>query len=268
MKKAAIAIIIGIYMLCSCSTNVKEEIRTDFKQYFDELNVEGTFVLYNEQENKYIYYNKELASKGFIPASTFKIYNSLIGLESGVIKDKHHIIPWDSIYRSREVINKDQSLESAYKNSALWYYQELARQVGQEQMKHWIDTLSYGNTDISAGVDVFWIEGGLRISPIQQINLLAKLKNNELPFSHRSMGIVKEIMISKDTANYTLRTKTGWGKQDGKDVGWYVGYYETSNNTYYFVICIQPKNEIADNFLNTRIEIVNLILNDLKLLDE
>lgn len=268
MKKLTIATVTAILVLISCRAIAREEVREDFKKYFDMFDVEGTFVLYDPQNDCHTFYDRELADKGFIPASTFKIYNSLIGLETGVISDKHHIIPWDKVRRSREVINKDQDLESAFKNSALWYYQELARRVGQEQMNRWIDMLSYGNTDTSAGVDVFWIEGGMRISPIQQVNLLAKLRNNELPFSLRSMDIVREIMISKSAATCTLRTKTGWGDQDGKEVGWYVGYLETEGKVYYFAVCIQPKNTINENFAAARIKIVDLIFNDLGLAKE
>ena len=268
MKKTLLIATAVISILASCPATAKEEAREDFKKYFDMFDAEGTFVLYNQQENEYIYYNKELASKGFIPASTFKIYNSLIGLETGVIKNEHHTIPWDGVIRNREVINKDQDLESAFKVSALWYYQELARQVGQEQMRYWIDTLGYGNADISAGIDKFWIEGNLRISPVQQVNLLVKLRNNELPFSDRSIDIVRKIMINKATTGYTLRTKTGWGEQDNRDVGWYVGYIETEGNVYYFAICIQPKGAMKDDFLKARIQIANSIFNDLGLMKE
>ena len=106
-------------------------------------------------------------------------------------------------------------------------------------MKYWLDKANYGNADISGGIDKFWLSGGLRISTEQQIDFLKRLHDNTLPFSQKPMDIVKNIMIAKDTLGYVVRAKTGWGKQDNKDIGWYVGYVEKENKVYYFANCIQ-----------------------------
>ncbi len=106
------------------------EERNDLKKFYDEYNFEGSFVLYDQNNDKYIFYNEPQFKKLFTPASTFKICNSLIGLETGVIKDAGYVLPWDSVKRWIPAWNQDQNLEAAYKNSTVWYYQELARRVG------------------------------------------------------------------------------------------------------------------------------------------
>lgn len=260
-------VILG-FSLTSFDKGEPAEIRNDFKKYYDQYGVEGSFVLYDQNNDKYIFYNQEQFRQTFSPASTFKICNSLIGLETGVIKDENFVIPWDSINRQNPNWNQNHDLMSAYKNSTVWYYQEVARRVGGSQMKYWLDRANYGNADTSGNIDKFWLTGGLRISPEQQIDFLRRLHDNTLPFSQRSMDIVKTIMKSKDTLNYILRTKTGWGGQDNKDIGWYIGYLEIKDNVYYFVNCIQTTDLNNNNFSKARTDIVFRIFEELKLVTE
>ncbi len=216
-------------------------IRDDFKRYYDSFEVEGSFVLYNQNAKTYTFYNQAQFNEAFTPASTFKICNSLIGLETGVIKDANFVISWDSIPRSYSAWNKDQTLRMAFQNSTVWYYQELARRVGGKQINYWLKKSGYGNADTTGGIDLFWLSGGLRVTPKQQIDFLRKLHDNKLPFSSRSMDIVKDIMIAKDTVCYTLRAKTGWGDEATRYIGWYIGYIEKDNNVFYFANCIQTR---------------------------
>lgn len=241
------------------------ETRNDLRKFYDTYKVDGSFSLYDQMFDSYTFYNESQFKQPFTPASTFKICNSLIGLETGVIKDENFIIPWDSVKRRIQSWNQDQDLKTAFKNSTVWYYQELARRVGSEKMKYWLDKSNYGNADTSGGIDQFWLDGGLRISPEQQIDFLRRLYENKLPFSKRSIDIVKSIMKAKETPEYVVRAKTGWGSQDGLNVGWYVGYVQTKDNVYYFVNCIQTKEEDNPDFAVARIEIVYQILEELKL---
>ncbi|MBK9098962.1 MAG: class D beta-lactamase [bacterium] len=243
------------------------ETREDLKKFYDDYNVEGLFVLYDQNNDKFMFYNEPQFKVQLTPASTFKICNSLIGLETGVIKDENYVLQWDSVVRRIPEWNKDQELKTAFKNSTVWYYQELARRVGGEQMKYWLDKANYGNADTSGGVDKFWLSGGLRISPEQQINFLRQLHDDKLPFSHRSMDIVKKIMIAKESSEYVVRAKTGWGFQDNTNIGWYVGYVETNNNVFYFANCIRTKDDIPD-FGKARIDIVYQILEELKVINK
>jgi beta-lactamase class D len=257
-----------LMVLCSVATAQQAtiEVRDDFKRHFQQYHVQGSFTLYDLKSNKWILCSREQWKKPFIPASTFKICNSLIGLETGVIADEHFVIKWDGVVRSRPEWNKDHDLKTAFKNSTVWYYQELARRVGGVQMKKWLDLTGYGNADTSGGIDMFWLSGGLRITPEQQILFLKQLYEDKLPFSKRTMVIVKQIMIAKDTATYTLRAKTGWGEQEEKDIGWYVGYLQTKSNAYFFASCIQSADRKNPDFSRARTEIPMRILKELGLL--
>ena len=259
--------IIFIFLIFSCFVRLQTtETRDDFNIFYEQFNVEGSFALYDQINDKFIFYNQSQFEQPFTPASTFKICNSLIGLETGVIKDENFVITWDSVARWLPVWNQDQDLKSAFKNSTVWYYQELARRVGGERMNYWLDKANYGNADISGAIDRFWLTDGLRITPEQQIDFLRRLHNNKLPFSKRSVDIVKSIMIAKDTLGYVVRAKTGWGEQDDTNIGWYVGYVETTDNVYYFANCIQTADSEKKDFVRARTEIVYLILNELKLI--
>ncbi len=244
----------------------KTEIRSDFKKLYDHYKVEGAFMLYDEKQDKFIIYNEPQTKTFYTPASTFKICNSLIGLETGVIKDENFIIPWDSVVRQREVWNKNTSLAEAYKNSTVWYYQELARRVGGTKMKYWLDKAQFGNCDTTGGIDMFWLTGNLRINEEQQIDFLRRLNHNQLPFSKQTVETVKKIMIDseKSTPDYTLRAKTGLGDMGDTAIGWYVGFVETKGGVYYFANCIQTKN-YTDAFPEARKEITYSILKELKI---
>ncbi len=272
--KFSILLITIAITLLSCSSERKKEnlkikldvVRNDFESFFIQNEVKGSFVLYDENKDLFTFVNQDQFQTEFTPASTFKICNSLIGLETGGIKDQNFVIKWDNVVRQRPEWNVDHDLKTAFKNSTVWYYQELARRVGGDKMKFWLNKCNYGNTDTTGGIDRFWLTGGLRITPEKQLDFLRKLKNNQLPFSQRSMDITKEIMISKDTSNYILRTKTGWGEDENQMVGWYIGYIEKENNTYYFATCIQTTDFDDPGFAKKRLEITNNILGELNLL--
>jgi beta-lactamase class D len=196
--------------------------------------LDGAFVLYDRNAGTYLRHNPERCAERLLPASTFKILNALIGLESGVIPDEHYVIPWDGTQYEVASWNQDHTLKTAMQNSVVWYYQELARRVGREQMQHYIDAVGYGDRDISGGIDTFWLDGSLQISADEQVELLKSLYEGNLPFSARSMQIVREILVLEDTGDYRLSGKTGTGIPDTSYVGWFVGYLEENGNVYFF----------------------------------
>lgn len=206
-------------------------------------------------------YNRKDFDTPRTPASTYKIFNSLVGLESGVIKDENFMIKWDGKKRWKEDWNQDHTLQMAYDHSAVWYYQELARRVGGERMKHYLDTAGYGNADTTGGIDQFWLNNSLKITINQQVDFLSKLARNQVPFSQRSVDILKKVMIRQDSAGQVERAKTGWGfMDDSTNVGWYVGYITTAQDTLVFASCFQaPQPEPAD-FAQLRIEIARYAL--------
>jgi len=151
------------------ASEVRPELEKDFQGF------KGAFVLYDLKGNRYIRYNPERCAERFIPASTFKIMNSLIGLETGVIPDANYVIKWDGAQYDIPAWNQDHTLKTAIQNSVVWYYQELARRVGEKKMQQYVDAAHYGNRDISGKIDTFWLEGGLRISAEEQVEVLKRL---------------------------------------------------------------------------------------------
>ena len=228
----------------------------------------GAFVLYESQSNRYIRYNPERCAEEFLPASTFKILNSLIGLETGVIPDENYVIPWDGTKYSIASWNQDHSLKTAIQNSVVWYYQELARRVGKDQMKTWVEKAGYGNQDISGNLDSFWLDGSLRISANEQVDFLQRLYDNRLPFSDRNIIIVKGLIIQKTTPDYQLSGKTGSTQRAAIHVGWFVGYVEKTGNVYYFATNIESDSNDGMANGETARKITMDILRKLSILDD
>lgn len=217
----------------------QKSIRKIFKGY------KGAFELYDKQSKKYFRYNESRCAERFLPASTFKIPNSLIGLETKVIENENYVIKWDVVNRWNKDWNRDHSLSSAIKFSVVPYYQELARHVGREQYKKWLDANSYGNQVIGDKVDAFWLDNSLKISADEQIAFLKRFYDYELPFSRRTIDIVKKIMSEEKYKHSVLKYKTGTGtKEDGTFIGWLVGYVEKEKNVYLFAFNIEAKSFI------------------------
>jgi beta-lactamase class D len=207
----------------------------------------GGFILYDRNADRYTLFRPEECRRRLTPASTFKILNSLIGLETRVITDEHFVIRWDSVHRDVESWNRDHDLASAITNSVVWYYQELARRVGTARMSAYIDSTGYGNNDASGPIDRFWLGSTLQISAEEQVGFLRRLHEGMLPFSSRSMDIVKEILVLEHTKTYVLRGKTGFSEdRSGVAVGWFVGYVETSGNAYFFALNMTSPDKRRD----------------------
>jgi beta-lactamase class D len=249
-----------------------QTVRNDFEKYFKECKLTGSFVLYDLKKNHYTYYNEKDFTVKTCPASTFKIPNSLIALETGVIKDENEVLKWDGKKRWVDAWNADTDMKAAFKNSTVWYYQELARRIGAKNYRKYLKSCDYGNQDISGKIverhpDEFWLNNTLKISPKNQIEFLVKLYQNKLPFSKRTIDIFKNVMIAEQTDKYVLRAKTGWYRQDEdkeKQIGWWVGYIEKGSDAYFFAIRVYDKPEVSNpNFMNCRKEITKKILTDL-----
>ncbi|MEW6730639.1 MAG: class D beta-lactamase [Acidobacteriota bacterium] len=266
-------IFISILMLLVCLqvglAKGKWEERPDWEKYFSHANVNGSFLFYDLQTDKYLGYNLKRAKTGFIPASTFKIPNSLIALELGIVKDAEEILSWDGVERGigeNRIAewNRDQSMREAIRYSTVWFYQELARRAGYQRMQRFINRINYGNKDIAGGIDHFWLDGRLRISSEEQIRFLVKLYQNKLPFSRRNIDIVKDILINEQTNTYVLRAKTGWGIRVSPQIGWWVGYIEREGKVYFFAINIDIV-KVADT--EARKAVAKEILRELKVIE-
>ncbi|HEU0064411.1 MAG TPA: penicillin-binding transpeptidase domain-containing protein [Flavisolibacter sp.] len=244
MQKLLLSIIpVFIY---SCSLN-NVSVDNSLGKYFKENNTIGTFALFNNSTGKFTIYNLDrYKDSSYLPASTFKIVNSLIGLQTGVISSDTMVIKWDGKIRRREW-DKDLTMYNAFRVSAVPYYQEVARRIGKDVMQKWLDSLSYGTKKITGPVDSFWLDNSLKISPDEQLGLVKKLYFNQLPFHRYNQEIVKKAMLFEDKPEYKLSYKTGWGtKENGNPLGWVLGYIEENNHPYFFVLNLESADKNID----------------------
>src|SRR5882724_9356374 len=207
----------------------RSEIREALAKHFLDDGTVGTFVGYKIDDYLLIASDKERSGEGKLPASTFKIPNSLIALETGVVGDPDKdVFKWDGVTRSIEAWNKDHTLRSAIAASAVPVYQEIARRIGAERMQKYVDLLDYGNRDIGGGIDQFWLTGNMRIDPIQQIDFVDRLRRGVLPVSKRSQELVRDILSVTKSGDAVIHAKTGLlGAEVGKpSLGWMVGWGE------------------------------------------
>lgn len=243
--------------------NLPLEVTTlDYHTYLDSLQAEGIFLLYDLKSNKLVEYKGLSKDTMLIPASTFKIPNSLIGLETGVVKDELTEFKWNGTTYQNQAWNKDQNLREAFQNSTVWYFQELARKIGEKHMKKFLAQFNYGNQNTDGGIDKFWLSGDLRISPLQQLEFLKGLWNEELKVSKKTTKTMKKVFVAEKKGESTLYAKTGWGFTDGSDIGWYMGVVENGNSTYLFVHALVSKDSRLELFGEARKSIARKILSE------
>ncbi len=218
-------------------TDIKEKITPDaLGQYF--AGVSGSFVLFDRNKNEWSIYNEKDSQKRVSPCSTFKILNSLIGLETGVVQDENTLFKWDGIRYQIPAWNGDHTLASAFSASVVWYYQRLASGVGKERMQRFLDETHYGNANLSGGLTTFWLDSSLRISPLEQVLFLREFYASELPFSPKNIDTVKRIMVLARGNGSVLSGKTGFA---GGHLAWFVGYLETDDNVLFFATKVEGK---------------------------
>ncbi len=235
---------------------------------FSRCGLAGSMTVYDLQKNRWHYSDSADAYRQTLPASTFKIINSLIALETGVLKNEHEVFKWDGVARQVPAWNADTDMENAFKNSTVWYYVKLAEKIGRDRYRDFLKRSNYGNGDLDESGTDFWNYGSFGISPAEQIEFLVKFYKNDLPFSSENLDIVKRIMINTDTPDYTLRAKTGWTSFGKIDNGWFIGYVEKKNNTYFFATRISKPVAVNNpNFADCRKQITFNILRQMKIID-
>jgi beta-lactamase class D len=222
--------------------------KIDISSLFTEAGVKGTMVISNLDDSKRFVHDAGRADLAMLPASTFKIANSLIALDAGVISGPDEIIPWDGTVRFLDAWNQDQTMRSAFPISCVWFYQELARRVGNDRYVQYLKSLNYGNALTGEDVSTFWLKGDLRISAQEQIQFLKRLYRHDLPFSEAQMDLVKELMVIDSTSEYTLRVKTGWAVRVDDQIGWYVGWLETREDVWFFAMNMDIVNDTDARF--------------------
>lgn len=257
-------LLVAVIGFAACSQN-NVTIDNSLKKYFDDNHVEGTFGLFNNGNGQFTIYNlSRFKDSTYMPASTFKIVNSLIGLETGKIRDEKMVIKWDGVVRRPEW-DKDFTMSEAFKVSAVPYYQEVARRIGKDTMQFWLDSLGYGSRYQKPNIgkiDTFWLDNTVKVTADEQLGLVKKLYFDQLPFQKRSMRVVKDVMVMEKNSNYTLAYKTGWGlKENGNALGWIIGWVEENRHPYFFSLNFDGPPDT--NIKEARMNILKGILNQL-----
>lgn len=258
--KYYLVLLFSSLILASCSQN-NVKLDKGLKKFFDENKVEGCFALMDNGTGKFTVQNLgRYRDSQYLPASTFKIVNSLVGLQTGKISGDSMVIKWDGVQRRVEDWNQDLSMYRAFRVSSVNYYQEVARRIGKDTMQFWLDSLGYGTKKINTAIDSFWLDNSLKISPDEQLGLVKRLYFNQLPFFKTYQETVKKAMLFENNSNYRLGYKTGWGfKENGHAIGWVVGWIEENRHPYFFVLNIESPDQDFDMW-KVRMKILKDIL--------
>jgi beta-lactamase class D len=243
-----------LFALCPNAGFAADIERPDLARLFAERNLDGCFVL--KQGAQTIRVNPARAAQGYRPASTFKIVNALVALESGVAPDTDFLLRWDGVHRDFPGWDSDLTLEPAFRVSCVWYFVELGRLNGRERLGTAMRALDYGNAD-ATGSDQFWLDGPLRISADGQVRYLDRLARGDVPFSARSLGLLRKVMLLEQGPDQKGDARGEWklyGKsgmavrggvpgdpRDATPVGWLVGYVERGGESIPFALNLSPK---------------------------
>ncbi len=245
MKTRVLTLLLAMFIL-GPSSDAEERVReqSDWQKFFAEFNANGTIVVLDERAGAISawVYDESRAQKRYSPASTFKIPHVLFALDAGAVRDEFQVFRWDGTMRSYEAWNRDQDLRSSMRNSVVWVYQSIAKDIGASRAREYLSKTGYGNADPSGGVAGYWLDGNLRISAHEQISFLRRLYKNELPFRVEHQRLVKDIMIVEAGRDWILRAKTGW---EGR-MGWWVGWVEWPTGPVFFALNIDTPNGTAD----------------------
>lgn len=244
-----------------CSSLAAPAWNATIDNLFLENEVSGTLVIEDLRDGNHrsLRHNEERSGIRMSPASTFKIPHSLIALDAGVVRDEFQIVPWDGVRRSVAAWNHDQDLRSAVRNSAVWVFEKIAREIGAAREAAYMQKIPYGNA-LSSGAEPFWVEGDLAISAQEQVTFLKSLFYNKLPFRKEHQLLVKDILVNEAGKDWIFRAKSGW---TGK-IGWWVGWVEWPAGPVFFAMNMDTPNRMAD--LPKREKLVRKVLQALQAL--
>lgn len=245
-------------------------VNEEFQAVLDTAGVQGVILVFDPGNNRFFSNNFQEADVRVLPASTFKIANSIVGLETGILENEHSVFTWDGEERALPVWEKDLTLKEAFQLSCVPCYQQLARTVGVERMNEQLTNLNYKTMDVnSETIDTFWLTGTSRISAMEQIDFLNRLYNRELPVSDSTYQTLTEILKIDRTDDHILSGKTGLALRDGGNIGWFVGYVEKGDDVYYFATRISPANSEMPGYVFSplRKELTLVALNTLGIME-
>ncbi|MDA3615768.1 penicillin-binding transpeptidase domain-containing protein [Polluticaenibacter yanchengensis] len=268
MLRRVLALIGVLIFLASCNTNNINNDTVAEKQ-FRAHHVTGSFAMWDNAKNVFDIYNmKRYRDSVYSPASTFKIFNSLVALNTSRVFSDTVVVPWDGVVRTLPngdtayKWNKDMDMREAFKVSSVPFYQEMARRIGRDTMQFWLDSVKYGNRKIGDKIDEFWLNNTLTITADEQLGFVKRLYFKQLPFQNVVQEMVKDMMIQEKTDIYTLAYKTGWGKtKEGNELGWVVGWIEENKHVYFFVLNLESPDHKID-MAAVRKDLLNGILKE------
>jgi beta-lactamase class D len=248
-------------------------------------NSDVCFILYDANKDKIIERNEDkMCSTRMSPSSTFKVPLAVMGYDAGILIDdenpkwafKQGYIDWVPAWKA------DQTPRTWIQKSAIWYSQLLTSRLGMPKIKSYLAKFNYGNQDMTGnlgkkdGLTMSWLGSSLRISPDEQLLFLKNLFNEQLPVTHKSMTITKDIMYAEELeAGWKLYGKTGTvpsfnpdGSEDNSKLqsGWYIGWISKDNQTYIFVLNMHDKVKVNEHVSKRAKAAVKKILNEYGLL--
>jgi beta-lactamase class D len=195
-----------------------------------------------------------LCSARVTPASTFKIPHALAALDAGVLSGPDARMLYDGAPARFETWRRDHTLASAMRYSVVWYFQRVARLLGDERERQYLARLEYGNQDSSSGLESFWLGGSLLISPDEQERFLVRLYSDTLPVAEAAMQGVRSVLVQPRGVvvnaegghpfsgpwpeDAVLSAKTGSSDDAGRSVRWLVGHLERRPRSWVFVSCV------------------------------
>jgi beta-lactamase class D len=182
------------------------------------------------------------------PASTFKIAISLMGYDSGFLKDQHTpALPYRDGYITWAGGDARQSTDPArwIRDSVVWFSQQVTQSLGKDRFAEYTKQFQFGNADVSGdpqhdGLTLSWINSSLQISPLEQVSFLGKVVNRRLGVSQHAYDMTDAITKFPDrTGGWEVYGKTGSSGSSGGGWGWFVGWTSKGPRTFVFARLIQ-----------------------------
>ncbi len=255
MKKIPFIYIMMLFISCgnkdetskpTVDINIKKKnhqiVKKEFQSMLDSADLAGSILILDPIKKIFYSNDFEWAHTGKLPASTFKIPNTIIGLETGIIENEKTLFKWNGEKRASKYWEQDLTIKDAFQLSCVPCYQEIARKIGTNQMRTKIEYINYGSMVFdSTTIDQFWLKGNSSITQFEQIDFLQRFYNSSLPISPRTENIMKSLFVIDKNEAYRISGKTGWSINDQINNGWFVGYIELSQDVYYFATNIEPK---------------------------
>ncbi|MCA5004984.1 class D beta-lactamase [Sphingobacterium bovistauri] len=244
MMRNFLPFILLFFVACDFQGNTPTrnlDLKDKIDDIFSKQDLKGTILVYDAKQKVYYSNDFGLAEKGYLPASTFKIANSIIAFESDVLKDENTVMKWDGQKRALPSWEKDMNVREAFQASCLPCYQEVAKNIGAKRMKTYLNKLHYNNMEVSEStISDFWIKGNSHITPFEQIDFMQRLYTKKLPILNTTYDKMLHIFEKEKTSTYTYYGKSGWSENNSVNNGWFVGFVVKNTQAYYFALNAEP----------------------------